>query len=204
MATTVHQKIRIYDLAKELKLDNKKVMEDARREGIEVSVPSNTVPHEVAERIRLKYFPKKAAPKAGPRLVKHAKVVEPVEAPPEIAAAEAAPEPEVIQEPAATVEPRRARHSQTQGASAQGRAKTATINRGAGDPGSGSRGDRSSRCAASGVDRSAVNHSERGAESSFFICHQNIEPDAWRSTGARAGRAGRRFASHRCRRRSSY
>src|ERR1041384_2260890 len=105
MATTVHQKIRIYDLAKELKLDNKKVMEDARREGIEVSVPSNTVPHEVAERIRLKYFPKKAAPKAGPRLVKHAKVVEPVEAPPEIAAAEAAPEPEVIQEPAATVEP---------------------------------------------------------------------------------------------------
>ena len=53
------QKIRIYDLAKELKLDNKKVMEDARREGIDVSVPSNTVPHEVAERIRTKYFPKK-------------------------------------------------------------------------------------------------------------------------------------------------
>jgi len=75
---TVHQKIRIYDLAKELKLDNKKVMEDARREGIEVSVPSNTVPHEVAERIRLKYFPKKIAPRVGPRLVKHAKV-EPVE-----------------------------------------------------------------------------------------------------------------------------
>jgi translation initiation factor IF-2 len=56
---TGQQKIRIYDLAKELKLDNKKVMEDARREGIDVSVPSNTVPHEVAERIRLKYFPKK-------------------------------------------------------------------------------------------------------------------------------------------------
>src|ERR1700704_5757423 len=86
MATGQH-KIRIYDLAKELKLDNKKVMEDARREGIDVSVPSNTVPHEVAERIRLKYFPKKAAPKAGPRLVKHVKVAEPVEpaqdAPPE-------------------------------------------------------------------------------------------------------------------------
>ncbi len=64
------QKIRIYDLAKELKLDNKRVLEDARREGIDVSVPSNTVPFEVAERIRSKYFPKKVAPTAGPRLVK--------------------------------------------------------------------------------------------------------------------------------------
>src|SRR6185503_9053723 len=85
---TGQQKIRIYDLAKELKLDNKKVMEDARREGIDCSVPSNTVPHEVAERIRLKYFPKKLAPQVGPRLVKHVKPVEPVEPPP------AAPEPE--------------------------------------------------------------------------------------------------------------
>src|SRR2546426_4119963 len=83
---TGQQKIRIYDLAKELKLDNKKVMEDARREGIDCSVPSNTVPHEVADRIRLKYFPKKLAPQVGPRLVKHVKPVEPVEAPP--------PEPE--------------------------------------------------------------------------------------------------------------
>src|SRR5713101_6178720 len=49
------QKIRIYDLAKELKLDNKRVIDDARREGIDVSVPSNTVPMAVAERIRTKY-----------------------------------------------------------------------------------------------------------------------------------------------------
>src|SRR5215471_99742 len=91
------QKIRIYDLAKELKLDNKKVLEDARREGIECSVPSNTVPHEVAERIRAKYFPKKIAPSAGPRLVKHKKEPEPmVEAAPELEAAE--PEPQ-IEEP---------------------------------------------------------------------------------------------------------
>ncbi|HYP29791.1 MAG TPA: translation initiation factor IF-2 [Blastocatellia bacterium] len=73
------QKIRIYDLAKELKLDNKRVIDDARREGIDVSVPSNTVPFEVAERIRTKYFPKKAAPVTGPRLVKHAKPVEAAE-----------------------------------------------------------------------------------------------------------------------------
>ena len=100
------QKIRIYDLAKELKLDNKKVMEDARREGIDVSVPSNTVPHEVAERIRLKYFPKKVAPQVGPRLVKHVKAVEPVEAPPEVVETEAAPpEIEVASEPKSAPEP---------------------------------------------------------------------------------------------------
>jgi translation initiation factor IF-2 len=109
---TGQQKIRIYDLAKELKLDNKKVMEDARREGIDVSVPSNTVPHEVAERIRLKYFPKKVAPHVGPRLVKHVKQVEQVEAPQEAAEPEAAPELEVAagQRPAAepaTTEPPR-------------------------------------------------------------------------------------------------
>jgi len=73
------QKIRIYDLAKELKLDNKRVIDDARRENIDVSVPSNTVPFEVAERIRAKYFPKKVAPVTGPRLVKHAKPVEQAE-----------------------------------------------------------------------------------------------------------------------------
>ena len=102
---TGQQKIRIYDLAKELKLDNKKVMEDARREGIDVSVPSNTVPHEVAERIRLKYFPKKAAPHVGPRLVKHVKQVEPVEAPPEVADPEVAPELEMAVEQRPEAEP---------------------------------------------------------------------------------------------------
>jgi translation initiation factor IF-2 len=95
------QKIRIYDLAKELKLDNKKVMEDARREGIDVSVPSNTVPHEVAERIRTKYFPKKVVKAVGPRLVKHAKVAEPVEIPAGTEEAQAAPEIDEQQEAAA-------------------------------------------------------------------------------------------------------
>lgn len=99
---TSQQKIRIYDLAKELKLDNKKVLEDARREGIDVSVPSNTVPHEVAERIRLKYFPKKVAAQAGPRLVKH---VKPVEAPPEPVEFEDEPQPQVAAEQGPTPEP---------------------------------------------------------------------------------------------------
>lgn len=109
---TGQQKIRIYDLAKELKLDNKKVMEDARREGIDVSVPSNTLPHEVADRIRLKYFPKKVAPAVGPRLVKHVKQVEPVEAAPEPAEPQAEAEPQLeaerrpAPEPAAAEPPR--------------------------------------------------------------------------------------------------
>ena len=36
-------KVRIYDLAKELKLESKKILEDARRMGVDVSVPSNTL-----------------------------------------------------------------------------------------------------------------------------------------------------------------
>ncbi|MFY9609481.1 MAG: translation initiation factor IF-2 [Blastocatellia bacterium] len=106
------QKIRIYDLAKELKLDNKKVMEDARREGIDVSVPSNTVPHDVAERIRTKYFPKKVVKAVGPRLVKTAKQPEPVEAPVETEQVETASEQERESAPSAapahgTLEPQK-------------------------------------------------------------------------------------------------
>lgn len=52
-------KVRIYDLAKELKLDTKRLIEEVRREGVDVSVPSNSVSKELAEKIRTKYFPKK-------------------------------------------------------------------------------------------------------------------------------------------------
>src|ERR1044072_2871220 len=56
---TVSSKVRIYDLAKELKLDTKRVIEEVRREGVDVSVPSNSVSKELAEKIRNKSFPKK-------------------------------------------------------------------------------------------------------------------------------------------------
>jgi translation initiation factor IF-2 len=56
---TVSSKIRLYDLAKELKLDTKRLIEEIRREGVDVSVPSNSVSKELAEKIRNKYFPKK-------------------------------------------------------------------------------------------------------------------------------------------------
>jgi hypothetical protein len=64
------QGIRVYELAKELKLDNKKVIEDARREGIDVNVPSNVIPHAFAEKIRGKYFPTRPQRDMRPRLIK--------------------------------------------------------------------------------------------------------------------------------------
>jgi translation initiation factor IF-2 len=45
-------KVRIYDLAKELKLESKRLIEEIKREGVDVSVPSNTVSKELAEKIR--------------------------------------------------------------------------------------------------------------------------------------------------------
>ena len=85
---TVSSKVRIYDLAKELKLDTKRLIEEVRREGVDVSVPSNSVSKELAEKIRNKYFPKKeAAVKRAVKVVKRAALPTP-EAP----VAEAEPE----------------------------------------------------------------------------------------------------------------
>jgi translation initiation factor IF-2 len=70
----VGKKIRIYDLAREVKQDAKRVMEDLRREGADVSVPSNSVSAELAEKVRLKYFPKtEVAPKRAIKVIKAAK-----------------------------------------------------------------------------------------------------------------------------------
>ena len=107
-------KVRIYDLAKELKIDTKRLIEEVRREGVDVSVPSNSVSKELAEKIREKYFPKKdTAVKRAIRVVKKAArpVEEPaavVEEPAEAEAAQPAPvhaEPEVTEEPEAPVKP---------------------------------------------------------------------------------------------------
>src|SRR3954462_15622294 len=59
MSAAHTSKIRIYDLAKELKMESKRLIEEVRREGVDVSVPSNSVSKELAEKIRNKYFPKK-------------------------------------------------------------------------------------------------------------------------------------------------
>jgi translation initiation factor IF-2 len=76
-------KVRVYDLAKELKLENRKVIEDARRLGVDVSVPSNTLDDAIADKIREMYFPKKepVTTHRSARLIKHAPLPAPTEAP---------------------------------------------------------------------------------------------------------------------------
>ena len=92
---TVSSKVRIYDLAKELKLDTKRLIEEVRREGVDVSVPSNSVSKELAEKIRNKYFPKKETTiKRAVKVVKRAALPTP-----EVPVVEAAAELEVVHEP---------------------------------------------------------------------------------------------------------
>src|SRR3954469_24777592 len=91
-------KVRIYDLAKDLKIDTKRLIEEVRREGVDVSVPSNSISKELAEKIRDKYFPKQSvAVKRAVKIVKKAArpVVEeeaPAPEPQEVAAAPVQPE----------------------------------------------------------------------------------------------------------------
>jgi translation initiation factor IF-2 len=108
----VTSKVRLYDLAKELKIDTKRLIEEVRREGVDVSVPSNSVSKELAEKIREKYFPKKdAAVKRAVRVVKkaarpvieEAAAEEPAEAVVEAEPIE--PEPAPVEEPEAPASP---------------------------------------------------------------------------------------------------
>lgn len=90
---SVGNKVRIYDLAKELKQDTKRIMEELRREGADVSVASNSISKELAEKIRNRYFPKKeTAPARGIKIIKKAPtapVTEEIAAEPEIPVVEA-------------------------------------------------------------------------------------------------------------------
>ncbi len=90
----IRKSVRIYDLARELKQDTKRVMEDLRRAGADVSVASNSVSSEFAEKVRAKYFPKaEVAPKRAIKVIKASKTIaEPVQeeaAPAEVPAVEA-------------------------------------------------------------------------------------------------------------------
>ncbi|MET0650627.1 MAG: translation initiation factor IF-2 N-terminal domain-containing protein, partial [Pyrinomonadaceae bacterium] len=103
MSAAHTSKIRIYDLAKELKMESKRLIEEVRREGVDVSVPSNTISKELAEKIRNKYFPKKEPTvQRSIRVVKKAKHAdEPAHAPDEAEA----PVPEVYAEAPHEAEP---------------------------------------------------------------------------------------------------
>src|SRR4028119_2216535 len=67
----IGKKVRIYDLARDLKQDTKRIIEDLKREGADVDVPSNSVSVEIAEKVRNKYFPKvETAPKRAIKIIK--------------------------------------------------------------------------------------------------------------------------------------
>lgn len=94
MSVATANKVRLYDLAKDLKIDTKRLIEEVRREGIDVSVPSNSISKELADKIRDKYFPKKdTGVKRAIRVVKKAArpVIE-------------EPQPTEAEEPAAPIE----------------------------------------------------------------------------------------------------
>src|SRR5688500_7101632 len=101
---TVSSKVRIYDLAKELKLDTKRLIEEVRREGVDVSVPSNSVSKELAEKLRNKYSPKKeTAIKRTVTVVKRAVLPEAPATEAELEVQE--PEPDVVDAPQPAPEP---------------------------------------------------------------------------------------------------
>jgi Translation initiation factor IF-2, N-terminal region len=69
MAT--RNKVRVSDLAKELKQDTKRIISELRREDADVNVPSDSVNKEIADKIRGKYFPKlDAAPRRAIKIIK--------------------------------------------------------------------------------------------------------------------------------------
>jgi translation initiation factor IF-2 len=69
-------KVRIYELARELKMESRKILEDARRLGVDASVPSNTLEDVIADKIREMYFPKKE-PVSSPRTARLVKAPKP-------------------------------------------------------------------------------------------------------------------------------
>jgi len=96
-------KIRIYELAKELKLDTKKVIEDLKREGVQVTVASNSISKELADKIRNKYFPTTPTPVSRTiKVIKKQKAAE--ESKQEAQELKAETSPFVIEEPAVAEE----------------------------------------------------------------------------------------------------
>jgi translation initiation factor IF-2 len=91
-------KVRIYDLAKELKQDPKRILEDLRREGADVSVPSNSVDKDMADKVRNKYFPKaETAPKRAIKVIKRKTAEEAAAVEPETVEAEPVAAPETVE-----------------------------------------------------------------------------------------------------------
>jgi translation initiation factor IF-2 len=106
----IGKKIRVYDLAREVKQDTKRVMEDLRREGADISVPSNSVSAELAEKVRLKYFPKaEVAPKRAIKVIKASKAPKEAEDVQADAVAAVPTGEEIKAEPPVSAEPKAAK-----------------------------------------------------------------------------------------------
>src|SRR5262247_1611004 len=90
------KRVRLYELAKELRLEPRQVVADARRFGAMVNSPSSSVDERTANRIRELYFPKRAA-SGQPRAARLVKAHKPVETP-EGPAADRQPEGQAVQE----------------------------------------------------------------------------------------------------------
>ena len=107
------KRVRLYELAKELRLETRQVVADARRLGAMVSSPSSSVDERTANRIRELYYPKKPAAtehRAARLLKAHKPSATPSETP-EAPAVERQMEEQAIREPAVgatetTAEPR--------------------------------------------------------------------------------------------------
>src|SRR5215475_7907902 len=102
--------VRLYELAKELRLETRQVIADARRFGAMVSSASSSVDEKLANRIRELYFPKKnASTDPHPaRLIKARKDVEtPAAAEVQITARK--PEPEAEAKPLSLTKKRETR-----------------------------------------------------------------------------------------------
>jgi translation initiation factor IF-2 len=96
------KRVRLYELAKELRLETRQVLADARRLGVMVSSPSSSVDEKTADRIRELYYPKKpaATEHRAARLVKAHRPAAPTVETPEAPAAERKPEGRDVQKPA--------------------------------------------------------------------------------------------------------
>jgi Translation initiation factor IF-2, N-terminal region len=97
-------KVRIYDLAKELRLESRKVLEDVRRFGAKVSAPSSSVDAAIAEKICELYYPKKQSAQRAPRLVKAHKTAPADERHPEAGSAVVSSSEEAARETEANTE----------------------------------------------------------------------------------------------------
>jgi translation initiation factor IF-2 len=89
------KRIRLYELAKELRLESRQVIADARRLGVMAGSPSSSVDESVANRIREFYFPKKSTANE-PRTARLVKTHKPAAA----ASVKGQTEEQTVQEPA--------------------------------------------------------------------------------------------------------